>query len=197
MVPTVSWIRSDAVRAVRTRWRESSLMRRCSCRTIPAWIGKRTAAITAIQGLAYTMYPTVPTNMAPWNAGVDTASPKNAPSSSTSPRIMATSCPADVLRKCGRGKRSTRRWSSERSSRSIVSEMYPSVFCLTNLRPPFTSTASRNAPLSRKRAWRFPCLIAALMIRFERSSMTGLMTSPSVKLTASRSSWSLRLRRRM
>ena len=40
------------------------------------WIGKSTMLTSAIHGLAYTMNPRVPTSMAPWNAGVESASPK-------------------------------------------------------------------------------------------------------------------------
>ena len=63
---------------------------------------------SAIHGFAQTMKPSVPTSMAPWNAGVESASPKYPPRSSTSPRIMATSCPVEVLFRCGSGNRRIR-----------------------------------------------------------------------------------------
>ena len=40
------------------------------------WIGKSTMLTRAIHGFAYTMKPSVPSSMAPWNAGVESASPK-------------------------------------------------------------------------------------------------------------------------
>ena len=40
------------------------------------WIGKSTMLTSAIHGFAYTMNPSVPSSMAPWNAGVESARPK-------------------------------------------------------------------------------------------------------------------------
>ena len=87
------------------------------------WIGKSTMLTSAIHGFAYTMNPSVPSSMAPWNAGVESARPKYPPRSSTSPRIIATSCPVEVFFRWSSGNRRIRLYSSPRRSRSMVSEM--------------------------------------------------------------------------
>ena len=76
----------------------------------------------------------------------------------------------------------------------MVSEMYPSRFCFTYLSAPFRSTAPRKPPQSQRRASKFRCPMAWLMMRFWRSSMSGFSASPSTKLMAIRASCSRRLR---
>ena len=93
---------------MRTRSRDIAVTFFWSRRMKNIWTGNSTIATSAIQGFAYTMYPKVPMSIAPWNAGVERATPKYPPRSSTSPRIMATSCPVEVLFRWRSGKRRIR-----------------------------------------------------------------------------------------
>ena len=75
--------------------------------------------------------------------------------------------------------------------------MYPSRFCFTYLNAPFASTAPRKPKHSQRRASKFRCPIASLMIRFWRLSMIGFNASPRTKAIAISDSWGRRLRRMM